>query len=104
MEQNEIEITKPISVGFLILELSGLLMYEIYYHVFQTYFSPKNIQLHYADTDSFLLCVNTQDKTNVLENFEDLFDFSILNKEQSTFGNEKNLRASINFKLLRTFG
>ena len=79
-------------------------MYEIYYHIFQTYFSPKNIQLHYVDTDSSLLCVNTQDKTNVLEDFEDLFDFSKLNKEQSNFGIKKNFRASINYKHLRTFG
>ena len=52
---------KPIYLGFTVLELSKLLMYETYYDILQPYFGQENIQLHYMDTDSFVLSVNTID-------------------------------------------
>ena len=41
---------KPIYLGFLVLELSKLLMYEFYYNKLQPYWKNK-IHLHYMDTD-----------------------------------------------------
>ena len=32
-------------------------MYETYYDILQPYFGEKNIQLHYIDTDSFVLSI-----------------------------------------------
>ena len=49
-----IKFTKPIYVGFCVLELSKLLMYEWYYDKMQTYFVEDNLELHYLDTDSFI--------------------------------------------------
>ena len=60
-KQNEVLMDKPIYLGFTVLELSKLLMYETYYEKFQPYFGQENIQLHYLDTDSFVLSVNTKD-------------------------------------------
>ena len=49
-----IKFTKPILVGFCVLELSKLLMYERYYEKMQPYFGEDNLELHYLDTDSFI--------------------------------------------------
>ena len=49
---------KPIYLGFSVLELSKLLMYEFYYNKLQPYWK-QSIQLHYMDTDSFILSFDT---------------------------------------------
>ena len=69
------------------LELSKLHMYETYYDVLQPYFGEENIQLHYMDTDSFVLSFRTQNVINNLKNLEEIFDFSNLNKEHELFSN-----------------
>ena len=38
---------KPIYLGFAVIELSKLQLYETYYDILQPYFGQKNIQLHY---------------------------------------------------------
>ena len=45
--------TKPIYVGFSVLELSKLLLYEWFYDKMQPYFGKDNLELHHLDTDSF---------------------------------------------------
>ena len=59
-KQNEILMDKLIYLGFSVLELSKLHMYETYYDILQPYFGQENLQLHYMDTDSFVLSVNTK--------------------------------------------
>ena len=53
-----IKFTKPIYVGFCVLELSKLLMYEWYYDKMQPYFGEDNLELHFLDTDSFIFRSN----------------------------------------------
>ena len=60
-KQNEVLMDKPIYLGFTVLELSKLHMYETYYDKLQPYFGQENIQLHYIDTDAFVLSLNTKD-------------------------------------------
>ena len=79
---------KPIYLGFTVLELSKLLMYETYYCILQKCFRQKNIQLHYMDTDSSVLSGNTKDIIKSLKNLEDLFDFSNLNENHKLFSNK----------------
>ena len=97
-KQNEVLMDKPIYLGFAVLELSKLLMYETYYDAFQPYFSQENIQLHYIDCDSFVLSIKTQDIIKDLYNLKDLFDFSNLNKEHKLFSN-KNKKVVGKFKI-----
>ena len=52
--RESIKFTKPIYVGFSVLKLSKLLMYEWYYDKMQPYFGKNNLELHYLDTDSFI--------------------------------------------------
>ena len=84
-KQNEVLMDKPIFLGFAVLELIKLLMYETYYDTLQPYFGHQNIHLHYMDTDSFVLEVNTKDIIKDLKNLEDLFDFSNLKENQELF-------------------
>ena len=97
-KQNEVLMDKPIYLGFSVLEVSKLLMYETHYDKLQPYFKQENIQLHYMDTDSFVLRVNTKDIIRDLENLEDLFDFSNLNEIHEIFSNKiKKVIGNIKF-------
>ena len=44
--KESIKFTKPIYVGFSVLELSKLLMYEWFYDKMQPYFGDDNLELH----------------------------------------------------------
>ena len=87
-KQNEVLLGKPIYLGFTVLELSKLLMYETYYGKLQPCFGKQNLHLQYMDTDSFVLSVNTKDKIKDLINLEDTFDFSDLDKNHELFSNK----------------
>ena len=63
-------------------------MYETYYDKLQPYFGQENLQLHYMDTDSFVLSVNTKNIIQDLHNLKDLFDFSNLDEDHELFSNE----------------
>ena len=77
---------KPIYLGFTVLELSKLLMYEFYYNKLQPYWK-QSIQLHYMDTDSFILSFDTnhQELINFLQQNKDEFDFSELDKSHELY-------------------
>ena len=87
-KQNEVLMDKPIYLGFRVLELCKLLMYETYYDKLQPYFRQENIQLSYLDKDSLVLSVNTKDIIKDLKNLEDIFDFSNLDKNHELFSNK----------------
>ena len=77
---------KPIYLGFTVLELSKLLMYELYYNKLQPYWK-QSIQLHYIDTDSFILSFDTnhQELINFLQQNKVEFDFSELDKSHELY-------------------
>ena len=97
-KQNEVLMDKPIYLGFSVLELSKLHMYETYYDILQPYFGQENIQLHYMVCDSFVLSIETENIINDLKNIEDLFDFSNLDKNHELFSN-KNKKVVVKFKI-----
>ena len=63
-KQSEVVMDKAIYVGFTILELSKLNMYETYYDTLQPYFGQENLHLHYIDTDGMFLSMKTQNIIN----------------------------------------
>ena len=75
---------KPIYLGFSVLELSKLLMYEFYYHKLKPYYNCS-VKLHYMDTDSFILSIKTGDLINDLEYFKVDFDFSELDENHELY-------------------
>ena len=97
-KKNEVLMDKPIYLGFSVLELCKLLMYETYYDKLQPYFGQENIQLHYMDTDSFVLSVNTKNSIKDLKKLEDIFDFSDIDKNHQLFSN-KNKKVIGKFKI-----
>ena len=63
-KQIEVTMNKTIYVGFAILELSELHMYETFYDNSQTYFGQVNLHLHYVDTDGKILSKKTENILN----------------------------------------
>ena len=63
-------------------------MYETYFDKIQQYFGGKILQLHYMDTDSFVLNASTKDIIKDLKNLEDLFVFSNLNENHELFSSK----------------
>ena len=81
-----IKFTKPIYVGFSILDLSKLLMYEWYYDKMQPYFGEDNLELHYLDTDSFIFSFKPiKSLIEDLKHFKDDFDFSDLDSSHELY-------------------
>ena len=93
-KQNEVLMDKPIYLGFSVLEMSKLLMYETYYDKLQPYFGQENIKLHYKDCDSFVPSIETENIINDLKNLGDLFVFSNLEKNHELFSN-KNKKVNL---------
>ena len=90
IKKNVLRMEKPIYLGFVILELSKLLMYETYDKL-QKYFEQDGIQLHYQDTDALVISVRTKDIVNDLDKLQEqyrMFDFSNLDKEHKLFSND----------------
>ena len=88
-KQNDVLMYRPIYLGFSVLELSKLFLYETYYDKLQPYFDQENLHLHYMDTDSFVLSINTKNIIKDLKKLEDIFDFSDLDKNHELFSNKK---------------
>ena len=97
-KQKQVVMDKAIYVGFAILELSKLHMYETYYDTLQPYFGQENLQLHYIDTDGMILSMKTKDIFKDLKNLEDIFDFSNLDKNHELYSN-KNIEVIGKFKI-----
>ena len=82
---------KQIYLGFCILDLSNLLMYETFYVKFQKQYGFDNILLSFMDTDSFLVKLKTNDLVSDLENLQKVYkmlDFSNLIKSHKLYTNE----------------
>ena len=97
-KKNEVVMDKAIYVGFAILELSKLHMYETYYDTLQPYFSEDNLQLHYIDTDGMILSMKTKDIIKDLKYLEGIFDFSNLDENHELFSN-RNKKVIGKFKI-----
>ena len=89
---------KAIYVGFAILELSKLHMYETYYDTLQPYFGQDNLQLHYIDTGGMIMSMKTKDIIKDLKNLEDNFNFSNLDENHELFSS-KNKKVIGKFKI-----
>ena len=97
-KQNQVVMDKAIYVGFSILELSKLHMYETYYDILQSYFGQENLQRHYIDTDGMISSMKTENIIKDLKNLEDIFDFSNLDQNHELVS-EKNKNLIGKFKI-----
>ena len=97
-KEHEILMDKPIYLGFAIIELSKLHMYETYYDTLQPYFGQESIQLRYMDCDSFILSIKSENVIKDLKNLEDVFDFSNIDENHELYS-EKNKNVLGKFKI-----
>ena len=83
-------ITKPIYVGFCVIELSKLLLYEWYYDKMQPYFGEDILELHYLDTDSLIFSFKPiKSLTEDLKHFKEDFDLSVLDPSHELHSEDK---------------
>ena len=71
-----VRLDKPRYVGFTVLELSKLLMYQFHYKFMIPKFGNENLRILLSDTDSF--CYEIRTENNIYENMrhDSWFDFS----------------------------
>src|ERR1700733_12292162 len=75
LKKCQTEMRKPMYLGFSILELSKLVMYEFYYNILRPKFGDR-IELLYQDTDSFVMNIQSNDLYAELDTIKEHFDFS----------------------------
>ena len=76
MKKTKVKMNKPIYLGLSILDISKILMYELWYD----YMKPKysnDLKLCYMDTDSFVMNIKTEDfYKDIANDVEKRFDTS----------------------------
>ena len=97
-QKNELVMDKAVYVGFAILELSKLHMYETYYDTLQPYSGQENIQLHFIDTDGMTLSMKMENIFQGFKDLQDIFDFSNLDENHELLS-IKNKKAIVKFKI-----
>ena len=86
MNKTQVYLNKPIYVGFSVLELSKLHMFQFYYETLKPNF--KDVKLLYMDTDAFVLHIT---EGNIIKKFKELdthFDCSDYPKDNLLYSNE----------------
>ena len=76
LKKTKVKMNEPIYLGLSILEISKILMYELWYD----YMKPKyndNVRLCYMDTDSFIMNIKTNDfDKDISDDVDNRFDAS----------------------------
>ena len=82
MKKTRVKMTKPLYLGMSMLDISKILMYKFCYD----YISPKygdKTKLCYTDTDSFIICIKTEDfGENISNDVQKWFDTSNYDKNE----------------------
>lgn len=84
-------LDKPIYIGFTVLELSKLHMYDFHYNIIKKYY--KQVNLLYIDTDSFFYEINTENLYNDFNHLKKYLDLSDYDPNHKCFDvtNKKKL-------------
>ena len=86
MFKDTLKLNRPIYIEMSILDLSKYLMYDFYYNQLKEQYS--SCKLLYTDTDSFLLCIETDDVYKDMEQNKEQYDTSNYNKKHHLFSND----------------
>ena len=96
MAKTSITFDRPVIVGFSVLELSKVLMYDFHYDVMKRKYGDR-AKLLFTDTDSLCYHIHTGDIYEDLKPMQDLFDFSDYPKSHSLHS-DKNKKVIGKFK------
>ena len=94
MKRIKLKMNKPIYLGLSILEISKLLMYELWYDYMKAKYGD-NVKLCYMDTDNFIMNMKTEDfYKDIANDVEKRFDTSNyeVDRPLSTGKNKKVIR------------
>ena len=80
MKKVKLLLNRPIYVGFTILDLSKIVMYDFHYNHIKPKYGEK-VQLLFTDTDSLCYEIETEDLYRDMENNKEHYDFSAYPKE-----------------------
>ena len=96
---SKIMLNKPIAVGFAILELSKLIMYQFYYDVMKRKYGDR-CSLLFTDTDSLCMAIQTEDWFGDMQANLDYFDTSNFEPDHELYS-KKNHRVWESLKAKR---
>ena len=85
LRKTKVFYNKPIYVGFSVLEISKLHMYDFFYDFIKVYFPNEMSKLCYMDTDSLTLLLRSENIYNFIKTHSDYFDTSNYS-EDNKFG------------------
>ena len=83
MKKKAVNLDKPVFIGMTVLDLSKLLMMEFYYDYFKVKYPECKVL--YTDTDSLIMCVQTEDVYKDLETELQHYDTSDYPKDHKLF-------------------
>ena len=85
-------LNKPAYIGMLILELRKVLMYEFHYNYIKNKYG-NNSRLLFADTDSLIYEIKTEDVYECFSNDKEIFDFCNYSTKSKYYHNSNKLVA-----------
>jgi hypothetical protein len=86
MKKTMVLYNRPMIVGFCILELSKVLMYDFHYNTMKKQYG-NDLKLLFTDTDSLCYHVPTEDFFEDMKNSQDMYDTSDYPKDHKCFSN-----------------
>ena len=86
MNRTKVFYDKPIYIGFSVLDISKLLMYDFFYKFVKKQFPGNKSKLCYIDTDSLTLLIQTENIYDTMRSHIQYFDTSNFNEN-----NEHNM-------------
>jgi len=87
MLKQKLYLNRPIYVGFSILDLSKILMYDFHYNYIKTKYG-QNAKLLFTDTDSLCYAISTEDVYQDMMRDKHLFDTSEYDPEHPLYSTE----------------
>ena len=89
LKKKTVTLDKHWSVGWTILELSKLAMFELYYEVILPSFGRKNVDIVMSDTDSFIFHIRGFTLETINEKLQNVMDFSNYPKESQYYDTKR---------------
>ena len=94
MKKTKAKMSKPLNLGMSILDISKRLTYELWYDYIRPKYGSK-VKLCYADTDSFVIYIKTEDFfediSNDVENWHDTYNYDKNYKRPLPIGKNKKV-------------
>ena len=89
--KKQVILNKPIFVGFSILDISKIIMYDQYYHI-QDKYGENKVKLLFTDTDSLCMEIETDDIYQDMYNDKEKYDMSVYKNSRPDIYDKTNYK------------